>query len=166
MIMYTIRIVYLNVKKRSRMLNLIVSIESRLSFHASSRCFIGSWQKEDMAITFTVLIEKWSASAAAERANKDAFLIDVCDALGVPRPNPSTGDPDQDTYAFERDAQLINEGAKISVSHMDLYKEGCFILEAKLGSETGSKKLGTARRGTQGWNIASNDAYPSSFFPF
>ena len=28
--------------------------------------------------------------SAAERANKDAFLIDLCDVLDVPRPQPTT----------------------------------------------------------------------------
>lgn len=39
------------------------------------------------------LIAKWSGSSGAERANKDSFVHDLCDALGVPHPTPTTGDP-------------------------------------------------------------------------
>jgi hypothetical protein len=112
-----------------------------------------------MALPFARFIDVWSKSGASERANKDHFLNDLCDALGVPRPNPSAGDPDLDTYVYERDVMLSHEGASASVGHIDLYKEGCFILEAKQGSEKGSPKLGTARRGTPGWNIAMHDAF-------
>lgn len=104
-------------------------------------------------------ISKWSASGAAERANKDAFLLELCDALGVPRPDPATGDPERDLYVFERDAVLTHEGGRVTIGRMDLYKDGCFLLEAKQGSEEGSRKIGTARRGTPAWNIAMRDAY-------
>ena len=49
-------------------------------------------------------IEHWSKSGASERANKDSFLVDLCDAIEVPRPDPNTGDPARDLYVFERDA--------------------------------------------------------------
>jgi hypothetical protein len=114
---------------------------------------------ERMGLSIPDFIARWSVSGASERANKDAFLIDLCEALELPRPNPATGDPTRDTYVFERDATLVHEGAPISVGHIDLYKEGCFILEAKQGSEKGSRKLGTAKRGTPGWNIAMKDAF-------
>jgi hypothetical protein len=39
-----------------------------------------------------------------------------------------------------------------------LYKEGCFILEAKQGSEAGATKLGTAKRGTAMWAAAMQAA--------
>jgi hypothetical protein len=40
-----------------------------------------------------------------------------------------------------------------------LYKHGCFILEAKQGSESDSKKIGSARRGTAAWNVAMTEAF-------
>jgi len=105
--------------------------------------------------TFTA---KWSASGAAERANKDAFLLDLCDLLGVPRPDPATGDPERNRYTFERDALIVDEGEKRSIGKMDLYKEACFVLEAKQGSDEGSKKVGSARRHTGSWIIAMQSA--------
>ncbi|HET8796570.1 MAG TPA: type IIL restriction-modification enzyme MmeI [Thermoanaerobaculia bacterium] len=105
------------------------------------------------------LIEKWSASAASERANKDSFLHDLCHALGVEPPHPKTGDPDRDRYVFEREAVLVHGGERHSVGFIDLYKHGHFLLEAKQGSDAGSKKTGTARRDTPAWHVAMQEAF-------
>ena len=104
-------------------------------------------------------VAKWAESSASERANKDAFLLELCDVLGVPRPDAATGDRDRDHYVFERDAVVSHEGGKLTVGKIDLYKEGCFLLEAKQGSEAGDRRVGTARRNTPAWNIAMRDAY-------
>jgi hypothetical protein len=37
-------------------------------------------------------IARWQASGAAERANYQLFLSELCDALDVPRPDPTTPD--------------------------------------------------------------------------
>ncbi|MCC6527290.1 MAG: class I SAM-dependent DNA methyltransferase [Polyangiaceae bacterium] len=104
-------------------------------------------------------IEKWSRSSAAERANKDAFLIGLCDVLDVPGPDPTTGDAEQDRYVFEKDALTPHEGGVVTVGKIDLYKAGAFILEAKQGSAQGAKKLGTAKRETPAWHVAMQDAF-------
>ena len=110
-------------------------------------------------MTFDELVAKWKDSGGAERANKDSFLNDFCEALGVERPSPTTGDPDLDRFVYERDALISHENGKVTIGKMDLYKEGCFILEAKQGSESGSKKVGTATRGSARWNIEMRDAF-------
>jgi hypothetical protein len=112
-----------------------------------------------MGSDFATFIGTWSASGGAERANKDLFLTELCDALGVPRPSPTTGDPERDVYVFERDAHFAHEGGTATIGKVDLFKQGCFILEAKQGSEAGAKKLGTAKRETPAWNVAMKDAY-------
>lgn len=104
-------------------------------------------------------VARWAASGAAERANKDAFLIDLCSVLGVATPDPVTGDPEKDLYVFEKDAVLVHEGKKSTVGKIDLYRHQKFVLEAKQGSDAGSKKHGTAKRGTSAWAIAMKDAY-------
>lgn len=104
-------------------------------------------------------IRKWTASGPAERANKDAFLLELCDALGVPRPEPATGEPERDRYCFERDAVKILEGGGTSIGKIDLYKHDCFLLEAKQGCDPGSRKLGAGRRGTRSWHNRMRDAY-------
>ncbi|MGZ8710640.1 MAG: DNA methyltransferase, partial [Thermoanaerobaculia bacterium] len=104
-------------------------------------------------------LPKWRASGASERANKDSFLRDLCDVLGVPHPDAKSGDPDRDRYVFEREAVLHHGGERHSVGFIDLYKHGCFVLEAKQGSDVESKKIGTARRGTPGWHVAMQEAF-------
>lgn len=99
------------------------------------------------------------ADSVGERANKDSYLKDLCTVLGVPHPSPTTGDDLRDLYVFEKDARFARAGASATTGKIDLYKAGCFILEAKQGSNKSAKKLGTARRETPGWHQAMKDAY-------
>ena len=69
-------------------------------------------------------IAKWSASNASERANKDLFLTELCDVLGVARPQPSTKDPERDLYVFEKPIPMAKEGGKVTKKKADLYKHG------------------------------------------
>lgn len=112
-------------------------------------------------------IERWSRSAAVERANYQLFLTELCDLLGVERPHPATGDDERDQYVFERAVQFQNPDGTTSAGRMDLYKRGCFVLEAKQGSDRSNrdaladadprprkKRTGVAIRGTAGWDDA------------
>jgi len=103
-------------------------------------------------------IAKWSASTASERANKDLFLTELCDVLGVPRPQPSTKDPERDLYVFEKPIPMANEGGKVTKKKADLYKHDCFLLEAKQAAAEGTKKSGKVLRGTESWDLAMVDA--------
>lgn len=47
-------------------------------------------------------INRWSQAEAAERANYVLFLSELCDLLGVPRPDPAGPDTEQNAYVFER----------------------------------------------------------------
>jgi len=65
-------------------------------------------------------LARWSASGDAERANKDSFLNELCDVLGVERPHPKTGFAERDLYVFERDVARTRAGAAsltLSSSH-------------------------------------------------
>ena len=104
-------------------------------------------------------IARWASSGAAERANKDSFLNELCDVLGVARPNPTTNDLERDGYVFERKVPLVHEDSDATLGSIDLYKQGCFILEAKQAAGEGASKLGRAKRGTPAWNILMKDAY-------
>ncbi len=44
---------------------------------------------ETAAATITDFINRWEASGAAERANYQLFLSELCDLLGVERPTPT-----------------------------------------------------------------------------
>ena len=107
---------------------------------------------------FAIFVEKWRPSAAAERANKDSFLNDLCAVLDVPAPDPTTGDAKHDHYVFEKSVQVSSETGR-TTKFIDLYKRGCFVLEAKQGSESAKGRLGTAKRRTGTWDVAMNAAF-------
>jgi hypothetical protein len=104
-------------------------------------------------------VDQWRKnSSGSERSNKDHFILDLCDVLDVPRPAPATGDRARDLYVFEADVLSVHEGGTITTLKADLHKRGCFILEAKQGSEPGDPKVGGARRGTPAWNRMMQEA--------
>ena len=86
-------------------------------------------------MTYPDFAARWRNSGGAERANYGLFLQDLCDLLGVPKPDPTTDQPAQDQYVLER-AVTFNDGAKKSTGRIDLYKRGCFILETKQGTDS------------------------------
>src|SRR6187549_2038890 len=100
-----------------------------------------------------VFSARWSVSGDAERANKDSFLNELCDALGVERPHPKIGDPARDLYVFEKDVMRTRAGGT-SIGRVDLYKQGSFLLEAKQGAATGPK-----RRDSPAWNQMMSAAH-------
>jgi hypothetical protein len=110
-------------------------------------------------------IRRWEASGAAERANYALFLSELCDLLEVPRPEPTRPDDAENAYVLERSVTFHNGDGTTSVGRIDLYKRGCFVLEAKQGSERPgvegvlalpkkARRKGTAVRGTAGWDDA------------
>ncbi|WP_082455741.1 class I SAM-dependent DNA methyltransferase [Hymenobacter sp. AT01-02] len=90
-------------------------------------------------MTYPDFEARWKNSGGAERANYGLFLQDLCDLLEVPRPDPTTDDPTQDSYVLERAVQF-NDGAKKSTGRIDLYKRGCFVLETKQGTDTADQQ--------------------------
>lgn len=114
----------------------------------------------------TDFISRWASSGAAERANYQLFLCELCDVIGVPRPEPAKADSSQNAYVFEHPVLFDDGFGHTTTKFIDLYRRGAFILEAKQGSDkearedaTGLKvtkkaRKGTAVRGTQGWDDA------------
>ncbi len=92
---------------------------------------------------------RWRQAGPAERANKDSFLVELCDVLEVERPHPKTNDPERDVYVFEKDVARSRED-RTSIGRIDLFRAGCFVLEAK--------QVDAAKRETPGWQQAMNDA--------
>jgi hypothetical protein len=118
----------------------------------------------DRAATF---IARWQGSGAAERANYQLFLSELCDILSVPRPDPTRPDDAGNAYVFERAVTFRHADGSTSSGRIDLYKRGCFVLEAKQGSDQDraeqlalfqiaakKSKKGTAVRGTAAWDDA------------
>ncbi|NBB90412.1 MAG: hypothetical protein GVY23_04295 [Spirochaetes bacterium] len=122
-------------------------------------------------MTVSAFIKKWRASQADEQANAQQFLIELCrDVLEVNPPDVSGSIPEKNTYVLERrvDRTASQDGQR---GYIDLYKKGCFVLEAKQGSNppelTEGEKLGvrepkrtigTGRRGKRSWEQAMTKA--------
>jgi hypothetical protein len=77
-------------------------------------------------------IARWDGTEQAERANYARFLDELCDVLGVPRPDPAAG-PLGD-YRYERSVTHREADGATTTRRIDLYKRGCFVLEAKQGA--------------------------------
>jgi hypothetical protein len=77
-------------------------------------------------------IARWkTARGGAERANYQMFLTEFCEAFGLPRPDPASDDTRSNDYVFERAVKRRESEGLASTLRIDLYKRGCFILEAK-----------------------------------
>jgi len=84
-----------------------------------------------MSPALTTFFGTWRGSAGNERANFQSFLRDLCAALELPNPDPKGPGA---TYCFEKDLKLTHLDGTSSTGSIDLYREGCFVLEAKQGS--------------------------------
>lgn len=101
-----------------------------------------------MSPALDAFLKTWRGSAGNERANKDSFFRDFCAALELPVPEPKGPGA---TYCFEKDLKLTHLDGTTSTGSIDLYREGCFVLEAKQGSTTDAP--GSApRRGTRAYD--------------
>lgn len=86
-------------------------------------------------------LSRWAdGEGGQERANYALFLSELCDVLDTPRPNQATRDAESNSYAFERGVTFrLPDGSK-SQGRIDLYKRGCFVLEAKQSWRPGAGK--------------------------
>jgi hypothetical protein len=83
------------------------------------------------AAEIDAFIARWHGTERAERANKDLFLAELCDLLRVPRPDPAGPQGADNAYVFERAVPLHHPDGRVTTGHIDLYRRGCFALEAK-----------------------------------
>jgi len=73
-------------------------------------------------------IARWDGTAMAERANAQPFLSELCDVLGVPRPDPAQGGIGP--YRFERNVTHHEADGTATTRRIDLYRRACFVCEA------------------------------------
>ncbi len=76
----------------------------------------------------SAFIERWRPSEGGEHRTYQMFLTELCDLLGVAKP-----DVVGDVYGFERWVEVPDWDGTVSRCRIDLYKRGCFVLEAKQG---------------------------------
>ncbi len=72
-------------------------------------------------------IAKWIGVTASELSTAQSFASDLCRLLGVDVPHAT---PEQ-AYMFERPIAFTHGDGSSSAGRIDLYRRGCFVLEAK-----------------------------------
>lgn len=86
-------------------------------------------------------IERWRRNeGGAERANYVLFLTELCALLDLPQPDPADASHANNDYVFERAVTFHDADARTGYGRIDLYKRGCFVLEAKQSRERGGAK--------------------------
>lgn len=103
------------------------------------------------------LADRFTDIGAAERANYQIYLMELCDALGVERPRPAAVGgrvAEHTAYQFEFPVQTTTRDGTVSTNFIDLYKSGCFALEAKDAVDGSS----TARLLTKAFGQVANYA--------
>lgn len=111
-------------------------------------------------------ISRWENSGAAERANYQMFLSELCALLDVTRPDPTSPDPEKNLFVFDRAIPRVNPDGSSVTNYIDLYKARHFVLETKQGvGDCGGDhrsplaKSGHGRRGSAAFDKALERAY-------
>jgi hypothetical protein len=77
-------------------------------------------------------IARWQGrEGGQERANYALFLSELCGVIGVDPPDPAGAGADGNDYVLERAVREPGGNGSHSHRRIDLYKRGCFVLEAK-----------------------------------
>jgi hypothetical protein len=92
-------------------------------------------------MTIDEFIERWRKNeGGAERANYALFLTELSELLELPRPDPADATHENNDYVFERAVTFKDEAGRAGHGRIDLYRKGCFVLEAKQSRWKGGKK--------------------------
>lgn len=90
-------------------------------------------------------IQRWTETGGTERQNYQLFLTELCALLDLPQPEPASHRLEDNTYVFERKVIFHHADGTESRGFIDLYKRGCFVLEAKKTDQAlGSQVWGNA----------------------
>ena len=91
-------------------------------------------------------IARWQGrEGGQERANYVMFLNEFCQTLGLPMPEPAGATTRDNDYVFERAVKDFLPDGSAASRRIDLYKRGCFVLEAKQSRLKGHAKAPSFR---------------------
>ncbi|WP_407493984.1 class I SAM-dependent DNA methyltransferase [Pseudooceanicola sp. MF1-13] len=112
-------------------------------------------------------IERWKASGGNEMANFQSFAGELVQILGVEPVKVADAEGQNNDYRFERPVTFTHTGRERR-GRIDLYRRGCFVLEAKQGShkparehkdqlslltdDSAPKQTGHGKRGTSSFD--------------
>ncbi len=106
-------------------------------------------------------IARWrDGEGGQERANYALFLSELCDILDVPRPDPAGATHENNDYVLERVVKLSQHDGSVTHGRIDLYRRGCFVLEAKQSRLKGaSKEVSLAAEPSGKWDVLMRNAH-------
>lgn len=117
-------------------------------------------------------VDKWrDCAGGAERGNAALYLVEMLLALDLPTPDPASAETRHNDYVFERAVKGAMDGTG-QPRRIDLYKKGCFVLEAKQSRWSGRAKAApfdareleadlsatSARTAGRGWDTLMRNA--------
>ena len=114
-------------------------------------------------------IEYWSPTGGGERSNYQKFLNELCKLIGAPEPDRGQDGRQGKDYLFERAVKVRSIDGPETTNYIDLYKRGCFVLEAKqsnkrrteleqLGLDLPEPQIGSGKRGSAQWDTLMRNA--------
>ncbi len=112
----------------------------------------------ETALSLKALAARWADAKPAERANAQSYLIELCEALGVPRPQPAGSG-----YEFEFAMTITGRDGSETTGFVDCYRQGHFVLEAKDYAEGKGSDLALRKAYGQARMYANHD--PSGVAP-
>jgi len=83
-------------------------------------------------------IDRWKGSGGNEMANFQSFANELVNILGVETIKVADAEGQNNDYRFERPVKFTHTGQERR-GRIDLYRRGCFVLEAKQGSNNKDK---------------------------
>ena len=99
-------------------------------------------------------IDRWHQSGGAELANFQTFANELCDLLGVPRPDPAQEQVERNDYVFERRVDFKHDDGSRTAGRVDLYRRDCFVMEAKQSA----KRIEERKSGPEQLELTPEDA--------
>ena len=76
-------------------------------------------------------ITRWAAATGSERANHQLFVTELCELLGVPKPDPARDETRDNAYVFERRVQFAHGDGTQSHGFIDCYQRGFCLLRLR-----------------------------------
>ena len=104
-------------------------------------------------------LARWRNAGGSERANYQLFIADLCELLGVDKPQPASEDTRDNAYVFERRVVFHHGDGSTSNGFIDCYRRAALIGEVKkirAGFETRVFDDAMLRARAQAENYARN----------
>jgi len=88
--------------------------------------------------TVEAFIVRWQSAGGSERANYQLFITELCELLGLPKPEPAKAEAEDNAYVFERRVTFRHGDGSSSNGYIDCYRRAT---SSSKPSRPGSPKI-------------------------